>query len=355
MDYVSTCTFSTLEGFSWHGKEGLPTSGGLFDPNTPLPQILQDANMDYDVYFGKVGIELPDGSFQADPKRTAIMRPPTAWAEGHKRLRIVGNRYQPIQNMQLAEALDPLTVDWKPAGAMILKDGMITIIELTLPEFNVGGHPNETHKQYLLVSDNKDNGKLQYGLTITRVVCWNTYSFAMSSSAMSSIPHTHEAMMELDFRVNLQKAVIETAQQEQEFLNKLFTTPVREIQVENLLDELFPDIAVPRKAIMEQEAKTYGLEDHKLFEDVGKQNKSRDSKQARQVQLRDAVRTLFGKFNDEQPYAKDTAYAFLNAVTETTSHWGGWAGTPEKQIVGQILGQQADTNQRVRNLLAKVV
>lgn len=324
---------------SWHGLEA---------EVGPIPDIeasIVKHGADYIVEKLPIGVTLSDGTFFDDEGRFAIMRPPTVFSPEWERLRIVGNRYEAIQNVELARLLQPLAdAGWNTAGWAVLKKGQIFFVQLKVDEWEIGGQEKELHKGYLLVSNDHSQGSAFYGSVSTRVVCSNTYAMALGGG-IESIPHNSGTQVELDFRTKIQEAILRAQADEREALNAFFRTPVTSEDVEAGLAQIFPNPTASRKMKLAVQGEQVGLSEHGFFDLAATDYNTFNQKVERQATLRQAVRTALGLFNEEHDYAANTAYALFQSVTNVTNHSSLFTGSKEKNLVSLHFGNKARINE----------
>lgn len=353
--YVNAATF--YKNASWHGIENV--TGGIFDDPITLEEALHRIDGDYEVAKSPAGATMPDGTFVEDGSRFFISRPPWQYAENPdewERLMIAGPRYTPMQNRQLIDHLSPLEGDFNVHGMGILKNGEVFFVLLGMPDFTVGGFDDELHKSYLFVADQKNayGGGIIFGPTNTRVVCWNTLNLARQDESVLTIPHYEGVEDELALRTHLVELANRQRQEQIATYNRLFTQKVTNEDVDTLLEELFALPKPTRKMKLLRQAEAQGVEPRKMEKfankaegDIAAWERTLD----RNLRRRDEVRTNFERFNDEYPYAADTKYALLNAVTEFTTHSDSFNGSGAKRFVGQFFGQQASIDRQAWEIL----
>lgn len=355
-DYFNVGSFRDKP--SWHGRE--INSGGIFTGQTTIIEQMEKSQMLYDVHKVGASYTLPNGTTIQDDGRFALLREPTTWDDDWKRLRIVGNRYSPIQNSDIARILEPVQRDWPLEGLGVLKGGKIIFVELKLDPFDVGGNENEKHLTYLLVSNDHTQNSVYFGTTVVRVVCWNTYSASLAKDAktLRAIPHSTDVDMELTFRTALIEHTIKARKEQHEVLNKMFSTPISKSGFADIVEAAFPlPIKGRRMRLMEDVPETMIQEG--VILDVAKiAEKETENYQVsveRVEKMRSAVADNYIRFNDEQPYTAGTVYAAFNAVTETTNHSELYIGSVDKGMVQLFFGQRNLSNKRTYEMAVSLI
>ena len=258
--------------------------------------------------------------------------------------RVVGNRYEPMQNLRLAEILEPLQRHWPLEGTMIVKQGEITIVQLKIDQFHVGNYDNEEHQSYLTVASDHTQGGLMWLRTNVRTVCWNTYSLSMRALDKLRIPHNDNADTILQFLAAVEEQTIAAQKLHTEQLNGLFTRKIDKIELATIVDAAFPEpkeTSRQKIAGLSESENVTGEVATDFFALVDADKKRGDWATERQKSLRVAVGANYSKFNDEQPYAAGTAYGAFQAVTETVNYSSLFKGNREKQAVSLLMGQKA--------------
>ena len=347
-DYFMTGSFR--DKGSWHGKEMQNTAGGIFTGQTTIMEQMEKSNMLYTVHKCPAEFVLPDGTRMQDGGRFGLIREATVWDTEPRRLRVVGNRYEPLQNIQLGAIFEPLQKDWPLESIMVLKQGAITAFELKMDPFDVGGMEQEAHESYFLVSNDHTMNSIYMGETFVRVVCWNTYSLALGGDAktFAKIPHSTDVQLEMAFRAAVMERAIERRKEEQHVLNSMFRTPVDKAGLANIIEAAYP---MPQKGRRARLVESIGADmpegdivDAFMNEATSEQGLFEVAVE-RVKRQREEVASNFGKFNDEHDYAANTLYAAFQAVTETVNHSSLYTGSAEKGVVSLLAGQKRKSNE----------
>lgn len=338
---------------SWHGMENLPTSGGIFNGDTTIVAQMEASNMLFTVEKVQPQFNFTDGTFMVASNSYGLIREPVVWDNERRLLRkAVGNRYVPFQNIELATLFEPIQRSWPLESVISMKLGKITVIEMALDPFDVAGYESEKHKTFLLVVNNHEAGSLQIGLTVVRVVCNNTYRLALSQDAktMASVPHSGDPKMEMAFRAAVIEQTIRRREQEQEILNRMFTTPVNKEGLADIIEAAYPDPPKGRRLKLIE-----GMEEDEIPQgnDIVEEflNKATDERGLFEVAMervkkqREQVADSFIRFGEEVPAAAGTLYAAFNAVTHETNHSDLYTGGRDKALVSLVSGQRNKSNQ----------
>ena len=333
----------------WHQSKNAHYFDG--DGILTVAEAMQLGNM-YDMIVGTAPLqaELIGGALVPVKNRFALTIDDTPWSDDTIVLRrIVGNRYEPMQNWRLAEILEGLNVHWPVEGTMVLKNGEIVIVQLKIDEFAVGNMPEEQHFSYLTAANDHIQGGIMWLRTDIRTVCWNTYSASLTSLDKIRLPHSQHSDATLSFLAKVEEETVKSQKATVEQLNTLFTTQINKDEFADIVDAAFP---MPKKttrmkiADIAAAGQVDGDVADTFFELVGKDKETVDWKAERQQTLRTAVGAAYNRFNEEHAYAAETAYGAFNAITEVVNHSDLFTGAKDKQMVSLIFGQKATIQQK---------
>lgn len=165
----------------WHGLG--KTLDGILTP----AQAIDAAGLGWTVTLQKLRCEHPDFAALAVPSY-AVVRMDTFDVLG-----VVGERFTPVQNHDLAAVLDAVV----EAGAKIdtagsLLGGRVVWFAAALGDYDAAG---ERHRDFLVISHGHDGTRaVTIRRTAVRVVCWNTLTASdRSPGAYFSVRHTESA------------------------------------------------------------------------------------------------------------------------------------------------------------------
>jgi hypothetical protein len=312
------------------------------DRQVTIEEVLHESEMDS---MEIVKSELYDRWGDAVANRF-VLYAEAPWMDGRTCLgRVVGNRYDPLQITEMAERLEGLQQHWPLEGAMFLKDGKISIVQLKLDEFYVGDREEEKHLSYLTVADDHTQGGVMWLETDIRAVCWNTYSASIQALAKLRIPHSGNTDTVLAFLAKVQEKTIEEQKTRVHLLNQMFTRKINKEEFATVVDAAFP---LPQNTTrMDLAAESVAQEvtgdvADAFFELVQKDKAVVDNKTERAKKLQLAAGANYAKFNDEHPYAANTLYAAWNGgITETIDYSPLFTGSAEKREVAAMVGRTA--------------
>lgn len=320
--------FAERNGHAWWSSD----TKRLEDQDNKATTAIRVAGIDYGV------VKRPLFYYDAhgNPRTTdhvAIERPAFDGVEAAV-LGIATSAYEPLQNGELAEMLDPLTDEWPCETVGALGRGETVFITLDAGTSEVGG---DEIRQYLFAYNSHDGSSaFKINVTPVRVVCQNTCITGLrSASVTASINHTAKIRVEAQFAIDLVAQIRRAQDDTLSALRRLTKIRISEAQLSRLAAAVYPERTGGYK-VAQYEAAASGeieLDDEKLAELVGaKLNVARDNKRAIELQL--ALRDRYEVFGEQRPEHRGTAWAAYNAVTEMES-WR--AGGNDKQLAKSVL------------------
>lgn len=339
-DYFKVGTFDEK---SWHGKEKPLTHNNIW-------RAMQDVQMDR-IRFEKLqSYAFWDGEYLPIDDKYQLVMVNAPWAPN--KVLPFGRQvasYEPLQHEFMAQLLQPI-IDMSGGGvklkgvAVVGAKGEISYIQLDLGEFYVADDPDEGHKSFLLLADNKMKSATHWLHTTIRVVCWNTYSAAVDK--VPPIPHGSTGQMLLNFHVALLERAIRAKDEECARLNAFFRKVVNREQIKDAINVVFADPPLTPAQRAAQQVK--GDTDDPRIVAVLEQAEADTARLASQFELaakrRQEMLLAVEQFNDEKPRAANTVYAFWQAATGVISHSDTFTGDPWKQTISQLfLGGQKNT------------
>jgi phage/plasmid-like protein (TIGR03299 family) len=296
-------------------------------------QAFQKSGLDFLVEVVPIHATLPAGTYKggqvsqdlAIPDRFAVVRPPTSFDDHYQTLGLVGKGYTPLQNTELAQAIDDagFTDRWKLDAIGYLQDGQKIFMTLSLGEEEIA------HDQllgYFLIATGHD------GLTATtiaytpiRVSCTNALLLGVREAAVSlQVAHGKSIKNDLAFRTQRLGMVEEAHKKMRTVMNSMAKHQVWGAQ--EILEQAFPDPAPPSRLAVSRPVVI------SMFDAVGanqvtaweKAQQTYENAKLRAQELRTTALTLFEKLNDTGHPANARSYWNLyNAITELSNHRSG--------------------------------
>lgn len=355
-----------LRSEGWHGRAYELGNGFIEDGETPTTAMSICGMLDVKVERYPLGLLDPDTKeilYQTGSYRMVV--------KGLDETYVIPRnvkRYEPLQNDDLAKLTDPISEYAQLEGVLQLGQyGEISVVQFRLEPFEVGGNPNEIHETYLMFGDDKNGGGLSVDNVKTRVVCANTFKLAVRE--VTPIPHSKDTELYVRFAVQNFLAAQKQAEYERQMLNRMFTTPINDIN--NKLDKLFGVNKGKNLRNLERIGKFKAedlfdknlqvSDDEEIQKLVEKEIGRYQNQLERQNILKEAVADNYVRFNDSHSYAAETAYAFFNAVTELNTH-GGYKkdgrpifyGDDVSNHISNLFGDRAKVTQDAWNLCVNV-
>lgn len=271
----------------------------------------------------------------ADGSQVEIARSPantnTLWRgprgdEGPIALRTVGSRYTVIQNMDMARLVNPIVADFPVETVGVVNNWQTTFVTLMMEPFDVGGYDSEAHTARLMISDDKRKpGAAFWSEVYNRVVCANTYAQAMrGAKEIHRIPHNSNVQDEIGFRVEMVAFALAERQKTIEQFNTMIKSKITEQQAAEIFGIAFPmKMREDVRQINLIEAVPVGAEGmyiDRMAVQADVKEAWLDKRNEFINKQRTETELAYKQFNDEFPYAAQTAYAALQAVTWQTNH-----------------------------------
>lgn len=223
--------------------------------------------------------------------------------------------YEVLNNLDIAEMLDPLSERWPVETVGALRQGESVFFTFRANEFKVGG---DDIKGYFLVHEGKTGREgLKIAFTPVRVVCQNTLTMGLKQSQVQvGISHQRGAGAELTFWSEV-LPLMERAQAEtRETMEALATFKLTPKKENEILLAAYPDPKKGAKAQLKEQLE--GIEiPEALLANIDKASATNQYYTDRQAGFREATRELFEIFNQQHPETAKTAWALCNAIAES--------------------------------------
>lgn len=342
-DYFVTGTFS--EGFnSWHKKENTLGVARIVDGDTMTDATKKGRMFDVEVVKAPMYIHVGDTAILSDKTALALTN---AWwnTNGIQLIDRSVSWYEPIQNAQYAEILDPLCDTYQPVGVLMCgSQAEIVVFQMAMPSFYVNDAENEKHEAFLTVSEDRKTGKKHYGVSFTRVVCMNTY-FMSVNGGLKSLPNTLNAALMLQFRTQIEQAMIARREQERDALNKMFTQHIDNKVVEQVAQAILPMPQKPQVLDIFEAAQGVGYDfnaDNNVAQFANKKlattQQHYDNAMERHAARTKDFFTRVTQSNEE--FGGQTAYGTFQAVTSFWNHYEGFRTAEDKLMADLFFGER---------------
>jgi phage/plasmid-like protein (TIGR03299 family) len=265
--------------------------------------------------FGTINMEIPD--------KVALVREPIDDEATPKVLGFASKDYEIVQNVDFARALDKLADKWPVETVGVLGQGETIFFVLNAGEsVEVAG---EEIKQYFLVTDTVDGKTSQkFAFTPIRTVCQNTLHAALSASTVQAgLSHRKGFTMDFEFRVDLVDKLLKARNTTLDLFERMADSILSVTEIDEIIERVYPYPAKPKRlqssAALFNTEFTDTLEQDlvdALMDKVEASQYSYEFYIRRADKMRDAVKEIFGKFNDEQPKLANTGWALYNSIVE---------------------------------------
>lgn len=289
------------------------------------------SGLDYDLRLDPMAT--PEGATW-DVERRMVVRPKTAEDPTDRILGVVSDRYEIVQNRQIAAALDPILArnGWTIDTAGDIGHGARMFVSINTGEQRIAG---EDYKGYLVIGDTRNGGSGGQGRSLSimsvpfRMQCANALNIAFRK-AQQVISVRHARNIEYQFAAALLDAERIRAEQAAvtEALEILAQTRITEVQAQHIIDAAYPlpptrpghqHVAIdPTVPLGQQEAA------RRLRERFGvakvASNVDFDALEARARSLRLTGAELYDRFNQAHGRLAGTAYGAFQTVVELTDH-----------------------------------
>lgn len=217
--------------------------GRVFNDDPTALEAMKEADMLYSVEKTPVYADIAGGRVEV-PGKYAVVRGATL-TDDAAFVGIVGKEYEPIQNEQVATAIDRSGLlasgQYQVETVGALGDGERIFMALSdrTGEFSIAGSPA---RNYWTVYNGHD-GNLALGLmqTPVKVVCSNTLVMALDSSSINvKVQHTKAAELDLEFWLNLAPRMRAAEAQTREVIANMVAREVTDEEVDNILAAAYP-------------------------------------------------------------------------------------------------------------------
>lgn len=322
---------------AWHGL------GTVFTEPLSATEALERADADYEIIT--VPLEYPEWLREAleiqhkstATKQFALVRQ----AKGSEPAAVfgtVGDRYTPMQNRDIATALNPLTAEWPVETVGLLAEGKTLFLSLDAGEGAVrkNGKLDAIH-QYFLVSNTHDKGRsLQIAFTPVRVVCQNTLMSGLSQAQLrANLPHLKGVKTDFEFRVTLMRQMREAQRQVMENMQLLADTAAARSDVKDILQAAYAPVPMPRKVEMLNQIEDTSKFSQSEIERLLRVREKWQYDNERVSAYRELAAGRVEVFNDEHPAFANTAWAAWQGITEAENYRRGKKGFESDVLFGE--------------------
>lgn len=304
---------------AWHGL------GTVFTGKKSAVEAITEGGLDYQVEKCPILIRSRWG--EVETGQVAVVRQPTADDPQPRQFAVVNGDYGLLQNMEIAEMFNDISLEWPVETAGALGHGERMFLTLQVGGAEIGG--SET-KNFFFIYEAKDgSGAISIKYTNVRVVCNNTVMMALGDSFDAiKLTHTADVKERLGFERDLMVALRRAEGEKVETLQQLAATRITDAQAAEVFMAAIPNPKQPmpfRFAKVNPDAVGSDL----YMREFNRANASKrewERQVNRHGEFRAAHQELYVKLNDEFPQAAGTLWHALNAVTELADHRQGVSG-----------------------------
>jgi hypothetical protein len=266
--------------------------------------------------FGQMQEQVIDGQF-------AIILKPDESEPYPRSLGIVGNDFTPVQNIEVARAVDLITDTYPVVACGGIKDGGGLFFSLDAGETCIKG---DTIHNYLNVSDFKGGGKAyKIFFNPNRMYCGNQLITSFrSASIAASMAHFNGAQDNMILRIKLLKQ-LKTAQANiLSSFERLATTSMNAMGFRRMIEAAYPYPKRPRAAELVDEQDSLEVEQFgAIIQQATTAQEKWEWQKSRVEAFRSTAGTLLERFNDLTPTVANTWWAGWNVIVESADYREG--------------------------------
>jgi hypothetical protein len=288
-------------------------------------------------------VRKPDGSLKpvAVPGRYVIFRQPDERAQRYTYYGQCGSRYEIIQRLELATAVDELTSRWPLESIGEIDGGQTILFVLNAGRTAIKG--DEITMYYLLV-DTLDGGTSAKSLfTPLRMQCMNQLQTAMRSATVSvALEHRTGMNRSFAFTMQMVKKMVDSQEAVMDTFEMMARTKITPEQASRIFDATYRMPKRPAKA----ELTEIIPEDYTDLADIRQQGVDAiaafEYYANRATMMRESALELLDVFNTQNPQIANTAWAAYNVAVEQAD-WRAGSGDVDKDA---MFGERANEKRR---------
>lgn len=289
---------------------------------TSMTEAFQDLGLDFEITTAPMFTHI-NGKSIAVKERRAIIHSGTEEVFG-----TTGTGYSPIQNMEIAQLLNPLLQKWELTAVANGENGRNLFVVFKGDLVEINGEPLQ---DYFWVVDSKDGKRaIRFQFSPNRLYCTNQLVTGFRSASFSANVHHNEGVgAEASFTVNVFQ-MLEVARKEVhqtfEAMGKTILTPD---QIEAFIRTTIPDPVVPSRVqtlhALAAAKQSAGENIDDAIKELLPSGQMRLLDQSQVLYdlavestpiIRGDLAQLITRFNDEHPALANTAWAGYQAAAE---------------------------------------
>jgi phage/plasmid-like protein (TIGR03299 family) len=302
--------------------------GETFEDPISMTQAVKRTGIDFHISKHPVTVQIDKGDEGIDlipTKNFAVVREPVKDDNQYRVLSIVGREWTPIQAMDLARMLDPITEKYPVETIGALGYGEKIFMTLDAGESKICG---EDHHLYFLVSDHRDGGgALQIAFTPVRVVCQNTLTAGLQNAKINvRLTHTRNIESDTEWYIGLFNQMDSAREEAVAVMNTLSTTTITKDEAETVVKSAYPDASEPRRLTLAKDITPDQISGGvwaKLLSEKKDLVEEYDKRVERVESIRKIARERYDVFNDEFTDLAKTPWAIWQAIVETEDYRKG--------------------------------
>lgn len=341
--YNDCVAVSERNGPAWHEK-------GTVMTDSPMPvEALKRIHGDIEFEKAPMVVQLSNGQEIVGTDQFVVVRKPTFHDNDYAVLGTCGADYVTLDNIELAEMLEPLAKFWPVETVGVLGEGERFFMTLEATPIDIKG---EEIKRFFLVADSKvpSQGGLSILDTRVRVVCWNTFQAALDgkSAVRVDLQHVGDIKMRLASIMEIYERLVDQQSAVDEALMLMADAKLPKGGVERIAKAAIPDRKVHAAVALAERAG--GIENlSTMTEDrlawVEKSIHVHAREMQRIERAREGIGQLYARICDESPAIAGTPWAAYNACTEFID-WGPMRGADADRSGRAMFGWGAQAKRR---------
>ena len=318
---------------AWHGL------GNVFMDPISATEAVTKANMDYKVV--KTPLTSVFNNVVVDSGKVGIWREPTTDDPTYRYFGIASAEYNILQNMEVAEVINPLTDTWAVETIGAIDQGKTFFMTLYAGEAEIHG---ERVKQFFLITDTRDGGtSLKIAFTPVRVVCQNTLVSGLKQASISSaVTHDQNFGGVLTARVNLLGRMQDALTQTMASFEALANAAITLGDARDIFASAYPLPPRAKKSMLLDEFDAITGPDMLgvLYDEASKSNETWNYYCNRAEGFQQGAMDCYTRLCDEYPGIAGTAWGAYNAVVEFADFREGSESVPQSALFGTRAGEK---------------
>lgn len=331
---------------AWHSLQGLKKYNNGFGGT--LTEAIKENGLDFEVHTYPLQANVK-GKFVRPEGYHVIVRPETETVS-QAIYGICGSQWKPVQNLMIAELLEPIMSQFTIDAIGSVNDGADLIIALKSADFEING---EQLTENLILRDSKKPGvSLQFKLFNTRLFCTNQLpSIGKAASFTSPIVHGNGASDQLKFQADILPLLAKARTKARASFVQMGQKKLTSEEIEKALAYIYPNQKLPGRArtlhtLVSAEVDLESLNQERVGE-LDNIFRNYQSAQERVLEQRKEAQLLMEEFNDLHSGLANTSWALFNAVSERADHSQGRAD--EMVAWSSLFGLRAAEKDRAFN------